>query len=124
VADETVEGVRNAEDGRCTAWDAAHDDAEGRYREEGRQLQGRCLTPKGVGQARNERTLKGSQGVHEDEPGGASGQGTAAGRTAFPVGNGEGVAGGENPMTHPTGGIQDSNAVNPMRGCLGDGDIA
>jgi hypothetical protein len=93
MADQTVEGVRNAEDGRQRVWNpvATMTPAEVAKRE--RQPHGRSSTPRGAGRTRNGRTLKRSEAHGRMNPfAQASGERRPV-ETAFPVGNDEDVAG-------------------------------
>jgi len=95
VAEKTVEGVRNAKDGkvagngspvaqRTPLVDVAKRES---------QPHGRCSTPGGVGRARNGRTLKRSEASERMNPFAQVSGGRRAVETASSDGNVEGMAG-------------------------------
>jgi hypothetical protein len=95
VAEKTVEGVRNAKDGkvagsgnpvaqRTPLVDVAKRES---------QPQGRCSTPGGVGRARNGRTLKGSEAHERMNPLAQVSGGRRTVETASSDGNAESKAG-------------------------------
>jgi len=95
VAEKTVEGVRNAKDGKAAGTGnlvvQRTPQADVAKRES--RPQGRCLTPGGVGRARNGRTLKGSEAYERMNLLTQVSGGRRTVETASSDGNAEGTAG-------------------------------
>jgi len=110
VAEQTVEGVRNAKDGKVagngTLATLRTPRAEVAKRES--RPHGRCLTPGGVRRARNGRTLKGSEAHERMNPFAQASGGRRTVKTASSDGNVEAKRVWGTNTTPPAERLQDS----------------
>jgi hypothetical protein len=93
VAEKTVEGVRNAADGKVAGLEPRHRTLQADVAKREGQPHGRGSTPGGAGRVRNGSTLKGSKAYGRMNLFGQLDRGRQSVETVSSAGNGEGKTG-------------------------------